>query len=287
MFSAFCVLMITCQPLNAQPQNGDQKDSVFTETLFGVSFDFIFVEGGTFNMGTPPELAGKKSDEILHSVTLSDYYIGETEVTIEQYLLFVDSTRSHYPEWLEVGNTYNILGTSPDKDYYRLKGMSLKNLDYPITGVSWFDAMAFCQWLSDETGHDYQLCTEAEWEYAARGGNRSKGYTYSGSDSIKEVAWYYDVSYNTSHPVKQLKPNELGIYDMSGNVWEWCLDLYAEYPTRPETDPQGPAEGLFRVDRGGAWSTLPERCRVAYRLDDGPELRDFNVGFRVCRILDK
>lgn len=258
------------------------RDSIFTDTLHGVPFTMVLVKGGNFLMGSPKTERNRYIDETQHRVTLDDYYIGQTEVSIAQYLTFVTATRSNHPEWLEEGNTYNIHSGVVDSSYYLLKGMSPDNGNYPVTGVSWRNALAFCEWLSDETGRDYRLPTEAEWEYAARGGQKSRGTLYSGSDDINEVAWYSGNSNNTTHPVAQLKPNELGLYDMTGNVWEWCLDYYGDYGKAPAVNPEGPASGTYRVDRGCAWSTFPERCRIAYRLDDGPDLRDFNLGFRIA-----
>ena len=257
------------------------NDSLFIDTTLGVNLVMIRVEGGNFMMGTTYTEADRDRDEVVHSVTVSSFYIGQTEITIGQYLIFANATSSHFPEWLEPGNSYNINSTSIDKDYYRAKGMSPDSLNYPITGISWKDAEAFCEWLSDETGKVYRLPTEAEWEYAARGGVKSRNYKFAGSDSIKAVAWYYDNSLNRAHPVMLLQPNELGLYDMSGNVWEWCSDWYDEYTKDPQINPKGPLNGKYRVDRGGAWSTFPERCRPTYRLDDGPDLRDFNLGFRI------
>jgi formylglycine-generating enzyme required for sulfatase activity len=265
--------------INAKPSVG--KDSIFTETTQNLNLVMVRVEGGHFKMGTEYNEVDRDRDEIVHSVTISSFYIGQSEITIQQYLIFANATNSRYPEWLEPGNSYNVNSSSPDKDYYRAKGMSPDSLNYPVTGISWKDAVAFCDWLSDETGRVYRLPTEAEWEFAACGGNKSKGYQYAGSDSIKAVAWYYDNSSNMAHPVKLLQPNELGLYDMSGNVWEWCSDWYGEYSKEPQINPKGPLNGKYRVDRGGAWSTFAERCRPTYRLDDGPDLRDFNLGFRI------
>jgi sulfatase modifying factor 1 len=260
----------------------ERRDSAFTETVEGVDINMILVEGGSYMMGCPASELKNYPDEIMHRVTLDDFYIGQTEVTIEQYMIFVKATKSHYPEWLEPGNTYNINSNSVDKNYYLIKGMSLSNPDYPVTGISWKDALDYCYWLGDMTGKEYRLCTEAEWEYAANGGELCSGYRYSGSDTLAEVGWYSDNSGNMAHEVKQLKPNGLGLYDMSGNVWEWCSDWYEIYDKEPQTNPEGPLAGIYRVDRGGAWSSYPERCTIWFRLDDGPLLRDFNLGFRLA-----
>ncbi len=185
-----------------------------------------------------------------------DYYMGETEITIGQYLKFCKATNSHWPEWLEEGSKYNIY-TGTD-DYYKQKGMSESNTNHPITGVSWYDAKAYAEWLGG------RLPTENEWEYAAKGG---QNYDYAGSNNINEVAWYDGNSGNKTHPVKGKKPNGYGLYDMSGNVWEWTATL----------------SGSIRVLRGGSWGSSAENCRVASRdFNYNPDFRNYNGGFRVA-----
>lgn len=234
----------------------------------------IPVAGGTFTMGE-----GRQQ----HKVTLSDFEIGKYPVTVGEYLQFCDETESHYPEWLELGSEYNIeTGTI---NYYSRAGISRKNTNRPITGISWFDAVAYCEWLSAKTGPNYRLPTEAEWEYAARGGNQSKGFKFAGSDNLDEVGWYEKNSNDQTHPVGLKKPNELGLYDMSGNVWEWCRDWYDEYPTEPQTNPQGPEFGSYRVLRGGSWHNYAILERVAARNLSTPSYRSNFIGFRLSRTL--
>jgi formylglycine-generating enzyme required for sulfatase activity len=147
--------------------------------------------------------------------------------------------------------------------------------------VSWEDAKAFCRELSRLTGKNYQLPTEAQWEYAARGGRYSEGYKYSGSNNVGDVAWYDDNSRISTHPVKQKQPNALGLYDMSGNVWEWCQDWYGYYSPSSQSNPQGPSSGDFRVLRGGSWYSNVQRCRVS---DRGGSISSYSYrgsGFRV------
>jgi formylglycine-generating enzyme required for sulfatase activity len=144
--------------------------------------------------------------------------------------------------------------------------------------VSWDDTQEFIRKLNLQTGKSYRLPTEAEWEYAARGGNKSKGYTYAGSNVLDEVGWYSE--YKT-HPVGQKQANELGIYDMSGNVWEWCGDWYDAYPFTAQTNPKGPLSGSYRVLRGGSWHDPAERCRVSYRNSIYPDFRFYFNGFRL------
>jgi len=154
--------------------------------------------------------------------------------------------------------------------------------DLPVEMVSWDDAQEFFAKLNELTGKKYRLATEAEWEFAARGGKLSKNYKYSGGNDIDEVAWYYQNSGSTTHPNGTKKANELGIYDMSGNVWEWCNDYWGDYTDETQTNPQGPNEGSFRVFRGGSWPDDAPHCRVSARHYANPYNRYFNLGFRVA-----
>ena len=221
----------------------------------GVSFTMIAVEGGTFNMGATSEQGGDAdSDEYpVHSVTLSDYYIGETEVTQELWEAVMGSNPSDFS-----GN--------PQR---------------PVEMVSWNDCQEFITKLNELTGKNFRLPTEAEWEYAARGGNGSQGYKYSGSNTISDVAWYNGNSGSETHNVKTKSPNELGIYDMSGNVFEWCEDWYGGYSSGSQTNPTGPSSGFFRVLRGGSWYSNTKACRVSNRSNDSPGSRYSRYGFRV------
>ena len=210
-------------------------------TVKGVTFKMIKVEAGTFTMGATPEQEKPSGDEKpAHQVTISkDFYIGETEVTQDLWQA--------------------VMGSNPS----RFRGSS-----NPVEEVSWNDCQEFISRLNAATGQRFRLPTEAEWEFAARGGNKSRGYQYSGSNNIFEVAWYEDNSGSKPHPVKTKQPNELGIYDMSGNVWEWCLDWHKRgyYKKSPSTDPAGPDSGSGRVNRGGSWSFDASYCRVASRF---------------------
>ena len=155
--------------------------------------------------------------------------------------------------------------------------------DYPVENVSWNDCQEFIKKLNARTGMKFRLPTEAEWEYAARGGNRSKGHKYSGSDNLDEVGWYCDNSDYHMHSVGRKKPNELGLYDMSGNVWEWCQDWYGDYSSEAQTNPAGPQSGKWgrRVLRGGSCWRDAERCRVSDRSNSGPGLRFDLYGLRL------
>ena len=232
-------------------------------TANGVTFTMVRVEGGTFTMGATAEQRGADSDEKpAHRVTLSDYYIGQTEVT--QAL------------WKAVtGYSPTSDGESWDSDY----GLGD---NYPAYNISYNDVQSFITKLNSLTGRTFRMPTEAEWEYAARGGSKSKGYLYSGSDTIDDVAWYDDNSGVKSHPVAQKAANELGLYDMSGNVWEWCSDWYGSYSSSAQTNPTGPSTGSGRVIRGGFWLNDATICRVAVRSGPAPSDRGNYYGVRLA-----
>jgi formylglycine-generating enzyme required for sulfatase activity len=158
--------------------------------------------------------------------------------------------------------------------------------NHPVIHVSWNDANEYCNWLSRKTAKNYRLPTEAEWEYAARGGNQSRGYTYSGSNNVDEVAWYNGNSGSATHAVGQKGPNEMGLYDMSGNVWEWCKDWYGGdyYKISPAIEPKGPSDGSYRVARGGGWSLSARYCRPSFRYDYNPVNRYHGLGFRLVLV---
>ena len=224
-------------------------------TVRGVSFEMVRVEGGTFRMGATSEQGSDvwDNEKPVHSVTLSGYYIGKTEVT--QAL------------WKAV------MGINPS----RFKG------DYlPVENVSWDDCQEFIRKLNSMTGQNFRLPTEAEWEFACRGGNNSRGYKYSGSNNLGSVAWYDGNSGNKTHPVGTKAPNELGIYDMSGNVWEWCADWYGDYSSGAQTNPTGPYGGSNRVYRGGSWNYDVGRCRSSNRDFYYPWIRDIILGLRLA-----
>lgn len=223
----------------------------------GVSFAMVAVEGGTFTMGATSEQGSDAYDDEkpAHQVTLSDYYIGETEVTQELWQAVMGSNPSYFTG----------------------------NLQRPVGSVSWDDCQTFISKLNNLTGENFRLPTEAEWEYAARGGNASEGYKYSGSNSIGDVAWYWDNSSSTPHPVKTKQANELGIYDMSGNVYEWCADWYSYYSSSPQDNPTGPSSGSGPVLRGGSWFSLARGCRVACRSSINPDSRSDDFGLRLAR----
>ena len=227
-----------------------------TFTVNGVSFTMVGVEGGTFTMGATSEQGTSDpwDDEYpTHSVTLSNFSIGETEVTQELWKAVMGSNPSYF------------------------SGTNL-----PVEYVSWNDCQTFITKLNTLTGKNFRLPTEAEWEYAARGGNKSKGYKYAGSNTLNDVAWYSDNSSSKTHPVKQKQPNELGLYDMSGNVYEWCQDWYGSYSSSSQTNPTGPAAGSDRVRRGGSWSGHARICRVSDRFNLTPAYYFSSLGLRLA-----
>ena len=247
-----------------------QKTSEITVQLF---IDMIFVQGGTFQMGDTWG-DGDSDEKPVHTVTLNSFYIGKYEVTQAQYREIMENNPSYF-----------------------------KGDNRPVERISWYDAVRFCNKLSeseelepcyiingskvtcDFTKNGYRLPTEAEWEYAARGGSLSHGYKYSGNNNVEDVAWYNNNSGGYTHEVGTKQANELGIYDMSGNVWEWCWDWYAQdyYNNSPQYNPKGPNSGSHRVIRGGKWNDEFKNVRNANRGNGAPSVSYGGVGFRVVR----
>ena len=235
---------------------GEQLQEKKVVTVNGVSFNMVKVTGGTFQMGaTFEQKSGVDSMKYLvHSVTLSDYYIGETEVTQELWQAVMGNNPSHF------------------------KGDKL-----PVDSVNWEDCQTFIQKLNEQTGMSFRLPTEAEWEFAARGGNLSKGYRYSGSNNIDHIAWYNNNSSYKTHEVGTRVPNEQGVYDMSGNVWEWCQDWLGEFSSSSQANPSGPSSGSERVLRGGCWYSDVWDCSVFYRDSSYPTYRNYSYGLRLAQ----
>ncbi|MCF7912546.1 MAG: formylglycine-generating enzyme family protein [Candidatus Cloacimonetes bacterium] len=255
------------EPVAAKPRQNTGRDYTSSRGI-----EVVFVEGGSFQMGSND---GEDDEKPVHQVTVNNFYIGKYEVTQGLYVA--------------------IMGTNPS--HFNRAGR-----EAPVETVSWNDAVNFCNKLSEMDGlekcysgsgnsvkcdfnaNGYRLPTEAEWEYAARGGNSSNGYTYSGSNDLNLVGWYGN-SNSMTHNVGEKKPNELGIYDMSGNVWEWCWDWYDAdyYITFPDDNPKGPGSGSNRVLRGGSWYIIASYCRVANRYDYSPSNTPNYLGFRLVR----
>lgn len=253
-----------------QPSVQSQTQQYYVEDAgCGLNMRMIYVEGGTFQMGATPEQGSDAaSDEKpVHSVTLEGYYIAECEVTQEQWQKIMGTTI--YQQRDKANTEWSIEGNGPN---------------YPMYYVSWHEAQKFCGILSEITGKTYMLPTEAQWEYAARGGNKSKGYKYSGSNYVETVAWYSSNGGSTNHPVKGKKANELGLYDMSGNVYEWCYDWYDSYSASSQSNPTGASSGQYRVLRGGSWGGSASYCRISNRHYSTPTFRFNDNGFRVVCI---
>jgi len=270
----------------------------FNEARYGIKM--IYIEGGRFTIGCIPEQGNDcdEDNEPAHQVTLSDFYIGKYDVTQKQWREIMGTDIRQHRD--KAGEDSEIYGEGDN---------------YPMYYVDWYDAVEFCNKLSELTerkpaysidrtmkdpknknhfdekkwvvtmipeANGYRLPTEAEWEYAARGGKKSKGYVYSGSNTRWDVAWYEGTSNNKAHPVGKKRANELGIHDMSGNVWEWAWDWYGDYGNSPQTNPIGPETGTDRVIRGGSWDTGPLYALISYRGYTDPAGRGDTTGFRLA-----
>ncbi len=241
-----------------------------------VEGNMIFVEGGSFQMGSND---GGEDEQPVHEVVLDDFYIDEHEVTNVQYAQFLnDNTTGEIDKWI------NLEGSSGSEKCRIVKNGDIFEVENgyennPVIYVSWYGADAYAKWAGK------RLPTEAEWEYAAKGGQASNNYTYSGSNDIEEVAWYDSNSNSQTHEIKTKKPNELGIYDMSGNVYEWCADWYDAdyYKNSPRQNPQGLSSGASRVLRGGSWYNDDSYCRPSNRGYYYPDNRYDLNGFRLAR----
>ncbi len=253
--------------------------------LVNVPF-MINVEGGTFQMGSN---SGNADEKPVHPVTLNSFYLGKYEVTFSEFKNFVDATG--YKTDAESPDTLRLKHGLPPRGinngtwntYSNGKPVPFSDSLNPVGNISWNDATAYCKWLSKETGKKFRLPTEAEWEYAGKGGNKSKGFKYAGGNNLDEVAWYLGNSGNRAHTVGKKMPNELDLYDMAGNIREWCSDWYGEsyYKTSPAENPAGPVRGSHRVLRGGSWGSEEGRMRISYRNNEFPYNSAPGFGFRV------
>lgn len=248
----------TSLPAKVDSSKGTEKATPKVENqAVAVPEGMVLVEGGWFYMGSND---GEEDEKPVHKVYVESFYIDKYEVTVAEYRKYCTAAGKPMPE-------------APSWGWEE---------DHPIVNVSWEDADAYARWAGK------RLPTEAEWEYAARGGNKSKGYEYSGSNDLNDVAWFYRNSGSKTHPVSQKKPNELGLYDMSGNVWEWCTDWYSKdyYSQSPDKNPQGPWTGTSRVRRGSSWNYDLggiNDCLVAKRNNHNPDLRLSIIGFRCAK----
>ena len=259
--------------------------------------------GGTSEQGSD----AYDDEKPTHRVTLSNYYIGETEVTQQLWKAVMGNNPSHFGP-----KETNVAKCSYDSFVADAKQLNAKkpgtvriptrqewdaamvttsgSMKRPVEQISWDDCQEFIRRLNQLTGRNFRLPTEAEWEFAARGGVKSRGYKYSGSNSIGPVAWYDENAYDKgesspdygTHNVKTKQPNELGLYDMSGNVWEWCSDWYGDYSSAAQTNPKGASSGSGRVFRGGSWSNYARFCRVSSRGIISPSYRNYYLGLRLA-----
>ena len=244
------VLFVTSPVFGQQPK----------EVTNSIGMRLILISAGTFSMGSPEEERGRHANETQHEVTIgASYYLGKYEVTQDEFK--------------------NVMGNNPS---------SIKGAMSPVETLRWEDAVSFCEKLSDlpeekAAGREYRLPTEAEWEYACRGGGKT-AYGFAGStELLREHAWFAENAQNKHHPVGEKKPNGWGLHDMQGNVWEWCKDWHGDYRSDAVTDPQGPSQGSARVIRGGSWVVAEEtRFRSAYRATYVPTDRSVTVGFRIA-----
>jgi sulfatase modifying factor 1 len=239
---------------------------------------FVLVTGGPYSMGSGTGIEPHEKPE--HQVSVSSFYLGKYDVTFEDYDRYCDSMKLMKPGDMGWGRSFR-----------------------PVIMVSWIDAISYCNWLSKkdhlvpcymvngnnikwiDTSSGYRLPTEAEWEYAARGGNNSKRTVYAGAEKPGDVAWYTANSDQKTQPVGQKAPNELGLYDMDGDVWQWVWDIYdgSYYQYSPSENPKGPTEGLYRVMRGGAWYNNASYITVSSRQNNTPDFRQNSVGIRLVR----
>ena len=241
--------------LEDQPQDVLSLDKSFD--VNGCSFKLIFIEGGTFSMGATSEQVGAYPDEKpVHSVTIDDYYIGETEVTQELYEA--------------------VMGNNPSQ----FKG----DLQRPVEKMSWNSCNEFVQRLNELTGENFCLPTEAQWEYAARGGKNAEGMMYSGNNDIENVGWHKSNANGSTHSVKMKEPNALGLYDMTGNVMEWCQDYFGKYTPDHQDNPVGAPYNYEEkhVIRGGAWCFAAKHCRITNRTGEYPHSLSSASGFRIA-----
>ena len=237
-----------------------------------IGMKLVRIRAGKFLMGSPRIEAGRYDDETPHEVALTnDFYLGVYDVTVADFSRFARESGYQTEGELAHERTDWKHPRFPQTDAY------------PVVMVSWNDAVAFCDWLSKKEGHRYRLPTEAEWEFACRAGTSTQFNLGDGKEALDLAGWYHDAK-NEAHPVGQKRPNAWGLYDMHGNVWQWCADWYAAYPAAPVTDPHGPEKAEQRVCRGGSWMSVPPRnCRSALRGYGPPSVRNDDGGFRVVR----
>lgn len=287
--------------LTGQEVSGNQQDDKeINHQNNGIYKIFVPVQKGTFMMGSN---VGEDDERPVHSVLVNSFSISKYETTVGEFRAFMENT--------DYKTTAEINGGSWGYEYKwrKISDLNWQNpyfdqtKEHPVTCISWYDAIAYCNWMSKEDGltpvystygenvtwnreaNGYRLPTEAEWEYAARGGKLSKGYTHSGGSTMKDLGWYKQNSNGQTNLVGSKKANELGIHDMSGNVWEWCWDWKGKYQSGSQIDIGGPASGSGRIVRGGSYHSLGAFCRSTNRVIYKQLRRNNYTGFRVVRTL--
>ncbi len=262
--------------------------------------NMVLIPGGTFQMGSEES----DDEKPVHRVTLSDFYLSKYEVTLAEFRAFIEAS-GYQTDAEKEGDSYGYEGT----EWKKIAGRNWRHDpegnpapdNHPVINVSWNDAVAYCQWLGEKTGLPYRLPTEAEWEYAAGNGAKHTKFSWGNGDPTgkkggnvadetgkkKFSTWTifsgYTDGFVFTAPVGSFDYNDFGLYDMTGNVWEWCSDWYGSYASGNQTNPSGPASGSVRVLRGGSWLYHPLYCRVANRDSSTPGYRNGNVGFRLAR----
>ncbi|KAB2907446.1 MAG: SUMF1/EgtB/PvdO family nonheme iron enzyme [Ignavibacteriaceae bacterium] len=311
------VYNLTVKAKGRKTYNGTVRIDANRTTIETIKLEFgdevpdwmVSVKGGTFTMGctSDGETNCNDNEKPAHSVTLGDFYISKYEVTLGLFSEFIQET-GYITNAEKAGGSY----IRKDDKWVIVQGVNWRcgadakarpqdERMCPVVNVSWFDAVAFCNWLSEKEGlqkaysgtgssivcdftsNGYRLPTEAEWEFAARGGKSSENYIFSGSNTMEEVGWYNLNSGNENHETGTKKPNELGLFDMSGNVWEWCWDRYAGYSTAAQGNPRGPLTGDLRVARSGSEQSDENQCRVSYRIGFSPNSGYVSGGFRLAK----
>ncbi len=275
-------------PNNSQPEIAQPVRKEEEESRHIIEPEMVFVEGGAFKMG------GNDSKYIkpIHTVTINSFYIGQFPLTIVQFADFIqDSAYVTTAEKEDSSTVWTGSEWEVKKGVFWKYGVggflrAISEYNHPVVHVSWLDATAYCNWMSRKTGKKYRLPSEADWEYAARGGKKTREYQYSGSNDVGKIAWYKENSDDNTHKIGILEPNELGIYDMSGNVWEWCEDFWHEnYEGAPNDGSPWLKKGNqnYRVSRGGSWDSNDYLCRISYRGNILPKTRSDLLGFRIVR----
>jgi len=273
----------------------------------GATMKLVLIPAGKFMMGSPATEKDRDGDEVQHEVTISKpFYMGITPVTVDQFAAFVKDS-GYKTDAEKDGGSFGLEIKDGTLTVKKVDGCSWRSPsfdqkgDHPVVQVSWNDARAFCDWLSKKSGKTVVLPTESQWEYACRAGTKTtylwgdnpddgKGWANCADQSLKKklpnapAAWTFfnwDDGFVFTSPVASFKANAFGLYDMTGNVWQWCGDWYGDYPGGAVTDPTGPASGFLRVLRGGSWINFTDVCRSAYRNFYNPGIRNYFYGFRV------